>query len=126
MSAVFLWTLLALFASMPQAQGAQVAEGGQEVEKLDLSAAFVGDVDAARGKEFLELLGANLREVKGLRRSDLKTPEVAVAALAAMDVVVVDQDLTGLLPAGYAKPMLLISGPGVKTAESLGAKLDWL
>ena len=40
--------------------------------------------------------------------------------------IALNGEYIGKLPAAYSKPMVVISGPGVRTAEGLGGKLDWL
>ena len=106
--------------------GLPVHPSHQVEEKIPLKVQYVGKPDSERGRAFTAFLEANFAECHATDRGSLKSPEDSVKAFEQADVVVVDTRLEGVLPAGYSKPMVLLSGPGVKTAVSQGAKLDWL
>lgn len=93
---------------------------------IDLTVEYVGAPDSDRGRAFAALLGEHFSEVRMTAARDIDSPEAAAAAFDDADVVIVDSGLVGRLPDGYSKPMVVISGYGVHTAESIGAKLDWL
>ena len=94
--------------------------------KIPLTVEYVGKADSERGRSFLELLGRHFETVDSTNVRSLRSAEDAESAFANADVLLIDGNLAGKLPRGYAKPMVVVSGMGVKTAESLGAKLDWL
>lgn len=93
---------------------------------IALTVEYVGAPDSDRGRAFAALLGEHFAEIQVTPARDIDSPEAAAAAFDDADVVVVDAGLVGRLPDGYSKPMVVISGYGVHTAESIGAKLDWL
>ncbi len=120
---VALIALASLASTLPQ-----VAPRASEpaTEKIAVKVRYVGDLGYPRGREFVELLERHFETVAATDETAIESPAVAEKLFADAEVLVVDADLTGLLPPAYGKPMVVISGPGVKTAESLGAKLDWL
>lgn len=113
-----------LLAMLAGAANAQAPESNDK--RLDLAVEYVGAPDSARGKSFVQFLRANFEKVHATNRASLRSAEDSVNAFKNADVLVVDTNLSGLLPPAYSKPMVVLSGRGVQTAESLGAKLDWL
>lgn len=113
--------LLALLATVTFLQAAESSE-----EKIPRAVEYVGRPESERGKSFVEFLRKNFTEVHATSLASLKTAEDAVKAFSDSDVLVVDTSMSRLLPPAYSKPMVLLSGQGVRTAEGLGAKLDWL
>ena len=113
-------SLLPLLLALPQGAPQQTPE------RLPVAVHYAGDPQSERGRAFVAFLGEQFATVGTSSRKQLKTAEAAAARFADADVLVVDTDLTGRLPRGYDKPMVVVSGPGQRTAESLGARLDWL
>lgn len=112
---------ITLLTSVTYAQSEETGD-----KRITLAVEYVGAPDSTRGKSFVEFLEANFTKVHATDRANLRTAEDSVAAFASADVLVVDTNLSGVLPPAFSKPMVVLSGRGVQTAESLGAKLDWL
>ncbi|MCA8981815.1 MAG: hypothetical protein H6831_00420 [Planctomycetes bacterium] len=118
-----LTTLSLLFAA---AFAAQDTDAPAALEPIALTVEYVGDPATPRGKAFVALLEEHFTSVEAVDAKQLGAPADSAQRFAGADVLLVDADLTGHLPDGYGKPMVVISGLGVRTAEGLGAKLDWL
>lgn len=116
-------TATSLFLLAPQGPAATQSA---TPEKLALHVGYVGRPESARGRSFVEFLRAEFATVTATPAARLSPDAAELKALAKAQVLVVDADLAGKLPAAYPQPMVVLSGPGVRTAESLGAKLDWL
>ncbi len=94
--------------------------------KIDLIVEFVGGRDASRSADFQAFLEANFTGVQMTSGAALRSGKVPVSALDDADVVIIDTNLVGVLPAGFSKPLVAIGGSGVHTMEGIGAKADWL
>lgn len=119
-------SLLAAVLLLLPATVLDAAAQAPQDEKIALAVAYVGQPDSERGKDFVAFLGQQFTTVLPVPARALEGPAFAAQALLGAQVVVVDANLAGVLPDGYSKPLVLLSGPGVQTAEGLGAKLDWL
>ena len=119
-------TSLLLVLAAPQGQEVPQAAPKPAAAPLPLTVEYVGNPSSARGRDFAAFLRTEFQTVDVTDARSLKTPEDAAAAFEGADVLVIDTNLAGRLPAAYGMPMVVLSGPGVQTAEGLGAKLDWL
>ncbi len=104
-------------------------------EKQDLRVLYAGDPDDERTADFGRFLSAHFAKV-GV--TSYKT--VMPANMVDYDVVIFDwgkifdREKNVLrrprrkseLPRNYARPTVLIGAPGIRIAEGLGARLDWL
>lgn len=120
--AVVATALASLTALAASANADPAANALADPAAVDLSVVYVGSGD--RAADFDAFLSARFTDVTVLNAGDVRGPELGGAADG--DVLVVDANLVGALPAGFDHPMVVVSGPGVQTAESIGAKLDWL
>jgi len=100
----------------------------------DLRVLYAGDPDDARTEDFEQFLAKHFKAV-GTTSYSTFTP----AAMSGYDVVIFDwgkifdREQSRLhspkrpeLPDDFSRPMVLIGAPGIRIAESLGARLDWL
>ena len=100
----------------------------------DLRVLYAGDPDDARTEDFEKFLAAHFKAV-GTTSYSTFSP----AAMDDYDVVIFDwgkifdrennrlhSPERPALPADFSRPMVLIGAPGIRIAESLGARLDWL
>jgi len=115
-------TLLPVLLALPQGR----PDVRPAPDKLPLAVQYVGRHQTERGKAFVSFLNEQFATVFATAPKDVATAAAAQRAFADADVLLVDSNLAGRLPAGYAKPMVVVSGQGQRTAESLGARLDWL
>lgn len=124
MSLIPTWTSPAIAALLVAPATSQ--QDGAAAEPIALTVEYVGSPDTDRGRAFTALLREHFAEVQATEAGAIHSPAAAADAFDDADVVVIDANLVGRLPDGYPKPLVVISGAGVHTAESIGAKLDWL